>query len=133
MSSHAEEYRIVLGELYPLPICDVSLLGPKGRVEVRALVDSGATFSVFPESAAKDAGIQLPVWPNFPIQYGSGVEKGRKIEVVLTMFEMRLRADVVFVERLPYRFALVGRICVFSKFKEVSFLEQAKPQLRFCW
>jgi hypothetical protein len=42
----------------------------------------------------------------------------------------RFRLDIVFVERLLFRFALLGRHGVFGRFKEVAFLER-RPSASF--
>jgi hypothetical protein len=38
-------YQIVAGYPHLMPICEIMLLGPKGRIPLRALADSGATPS----------------------------------------------------------------------------------------
>jgi hypothetical protein len=47
------------------PMVDIELNGPKGSLKVKALVDSGATFSIFRKEIADYLGI--------PIKEGQGL------------------------------------------------------------
>ncbi|MBM4035124.1 MAG: hypothetical protein FJ291_25555 [Planctomycetes bacterium] len=126
-------YEIVPGHSHLLPICEVRLLGPRS-VSLRALVDSGAVFSVFPVKAAEDAGISLPLYPNHVVEYGGSKEYGRRLCVYLALKGLRWRAEVVFVERLRFPFGLLGRHGVFSRLNEVAFLEKvAPPRVELRW
>jgi hypothetical protein len=87
-------------------------------------VDTGAFLSVFPNKAAEDVGIVLPRSTNFALRFGSSVVHGRRSSVYVELDDHRFGLDVVFVERLLFRFALLGRRGVFGRFKEVSFLER---------
>jgi hypothetical protein len=132
MAVIAFEYQIVPGEAYLLPICLPRLIGPRAQVTLRALVDSGATFVVFPESAAEDTGIKLPKYANACIGFGRTVVAGREVEVDLGLKERRWRAPVVFVERLEFKYALFGRRGVFDQFREVAFIENVpSPRVEF--
>jgi hypothetical protein len=125
-------YQIVAGRGRPAPICDVALLGPQGHAGVRALVDSGAVYSVFPRKAAEDAGIMLSAGVKTLIQYGGSRDVGTRLRSYIELGGSRYRVDVVFVERLAFRFALLGRAGVFSQFREVAFLEKAAtPRVEF--
>lgn len=125
-------YQIVVGWGRPVPLCDVTLLGPEGRARVRALVDSGAVYSVFPRKAAEDAGIMMAAGVKTLIQYGGSRDVGTRVRRYIELGGNRYRVDVVFVERLPFRFALLGRGGVFSQFREVTFLEKiATPRVEF--
>jgi hypothetical protein len=115
-----------------MPICDVILLGPRGRTSVRALVDSGAVYSVFPMKAAEDAGIILMGGQRMSLQYGGSTEPGMKVSVYLLLSGRRHRADVVFVERLEFPYGLLGRTGLFAQYNEVCFLERLKtPRVEF--
>lgn len=112
-----------------LPLCSLFLLGPEppGRSPIRALVDSGATHSIFHKSAAQAVGIKLPLNSNHPVRYGDTVVPGWRQRVDLELRGERWRCDVIFVERLAFSYALLGRRGVFARFHEVSFGEQRFP------
>jgi hypothetical protein len=137
MANLVRNYRVVLGEPYPLPICDVYLLGPSGRIHVQAVVDSGAVRPIFPLKAAVDAGIDLSKAPSHPVQYGASRTPGWILPVRLDFGEDDLRLDtsVVFVERLELPYGLLGRVGFFDRFNEVAFLHRSARnpsfQLRF--
>lgn len=127
-------YQLMFGKGYLLPLCDVHLLGSRGRVLVRTLVDSGATYSIFPRKAAEDAGINVPEAANQEIQYGSEKVMGKKMKVYVQLGDKRWNAEVIFVERLAFSYGLLGRKGIFNQFNEVTFLEKSKvPRVEFRW
>jgi len=95
-------------------MCDLHLLGPKARVLLPSLLDSGALYSVFHVSAAHDTGLPLPQSPNFTIQYGASETIGWRTRAYLEVDTRRWDTDVVFVERLVFPFGLLGRRGIFS-------------------
>ena len=125
-------YQILTGVPRPLPLCELTLLGPRGGAFLRALVDTGALFSIFPMKAAEDAGIMLRGGEKTLVQYGGSQAVGIKLRVYLRFGGSRYRAPAVFVERLDFRYALLGRAGLFSQFSEVAFLEKLKtPRVEF--
>ena len=67
-----------------LPLCDVYVLGPRGRELVTCLVDSGASYCVFPERVAEDAGLSLSKAPRtFRIQYEGSDDFGRLVRTLV--------------------------------------------------
>lgn len=125
-------YQILSGEPGLLPLCNLQLIGPNGSVLVKALVDSGADFTVFPTKAAEDAGINLAKAANQWLQYGGSTESGRKTNVLMFLDGRHWRAEVVFVERNPFRYALLGRHGVFRQFNEIAFMEKSRtPRVEF--
>ncbi len=127
-------YEIVLGRSALLPACDIHLLGPHGRALVKVVVDSGAEYPVFPASAAEDAGLPLPVAPNVFIQYGAGRSPGRLLRAYIELRGRRWDTEIVFVERLDFRYGLLGRRGVFARFNEVAFLEKVStPRIELRW
>lgn len=98
------------------------------------MFDSGALLPIFPRRAAEDAGVSLPDAPNFPIQYGGGVEQGRRVRAYIEIRQRRLDVEIVFVERLELPYALLGRRGIFGYFNEVAFLEKvATPRVELRW
>jgi hypothetical protein len=124
-----------LGSYNLIPLCDVRLHGPARSVTVEAVVDSGAVYSFFPMSAAEDAGIELKRGQPFTAIFGGSIDaKAKLVTVDFSIQDRRIRAGVVFVERLALGYALLGRYRVFSQFNEVSFLEKTlerRAELRF--
>lgn len=118
-----------------IPLCDVRLHGPARSVTAEAVVDSGAVYSFFPRSAAEDAGIDLERGRAFEAIFGGSVDrKAKLVRVDLNIQDRRIRAEVVFVERLALGYALLGRQGIFSQFNEVCFLERTldrRAELRF--
>ena len=112
-----------------LPLCSLFLLGPgePGRTPIEALVDSGASYSIFHKSAAEAVGIKLPLASNHPVQYGDTAVPGWRRRVDLELRGERWSCEVIFVERLAFSHSLLGRRGVFPKFREISFAEQQFP------
>jgi hypothetical protein len=110
----------------------MALLGPKGRATFRALVDSGADYSVFPVKAADDVGIMLSAGTKTPVQYGGSTEVGTRLRAYIAIGAQRYRPEIVFVERLEFPFGVLGRAGIFSQFSEVAFIEKARtPRVEF--
>lgn len=133
MANFSRNYRVVLGEPFPVPICDVFLLGPSGRVHIQAVVDSGAVRPIFPLKAAEDAGIDLSKAHLHPIQFGAARTRGWIAPVRLDFGEdgPQLDTSVVFVERLELPYGLLGRVGFFDRFNEVAFLHKSGKNPRF--
>jgi hypothetical protein len=127
-------YRIAWGRPELLPLCDVYLIGPKERVRVTSVVDSGALCPVFPLRAAEDAGIVLPASANCSIQYGGSVTLGRRVRVYIELKHRRWDTEIIFVEKLDLPYGLLGRQGVFGQFNEVAFLERIRtPRVELRW
>lgn len=132
MRTYVVPYRIVFGQAHLLPLCEIDLIGRSGRVPILALVDTGAEISVFPRKAAEDAELSLPPAPNDRVRFGGSLAPAWRLRAVLEMNEERWAADVFFVERIEFPYALLGRRGVFARFKEVSFVERtAEPRVEF--
>lgn len=119
-----KDYQAVFGRSHLLPICDVFLLGPRGKVRQRVLIDSGADYSVFAAKAAEDAGVVLRSDSCCPVQYGGSVSAGWRIRVSIAMDDQVWQAHVIFAQVLQFPYGLLGRIDVFSRFREVAFMER---------
>ena len=127
-------HRIVAGRTELLPLCDVDVLGSRGRQPVTCVVDTGAMYPVLLAQVAEDVGLSLPKSPNFTIQYGGSVEFGRLIRVYIELERQRFDTEIVFVENLPFHYGLLGRRGVFSRFNEVVFVEKvATPRIELRW
>jgi hypothetical protein len=133
MAIWARNYRAVIGESFPVPLLDVFLLGSSGRVQISALVDSGAFRSVFPLTAAEDAGIDLSKAFRQKVRYGVSGSDGWVVPVRLELGEdgPKIDASALFVERLEFPYALLGRIGFFDRFNEVAFIHKSGRNPRF--
>ena len=89
---------------------------------------------IFGREEAEVAGIDLPREPNYCIQYGGSRVGARKVEAYIHVADQEMRVDVAFVDRLDLPYALLGRRGVFTRFREVAFLEKlAAPRVEFRW
>jgi hypothetical protein len=133
MANWVRDYRVIFGEPFPVPMCDVFLLGPNGRIPIRAVVDSSAFRPIFPLKAAEDAGIDLSKADYQVIQYGGSQTPGWIFRVRLDLGQdgPRLDTKVVFVKRLEFRHALLGRVGFSDRFNEVAFLHKSGRNPRF--
>lgn len=70
----------------PRPLVTITLVGPKGDYVRECLLDSGADDTVFPETAAEMAGIDLTNAPEGEFgAVGGGRATGRYAEVLLRL------------------------------------------------
>jgi len=77
-------YRIVLGKGALQPICTIKVYGWNQQVEtLDVLIDSGATYTVFPAKTAENLGIKLSAGDDCLIQYGGSETTGKKIDTVI--------------------------------------------------
>lgn len=120
-------YRFQLGQTKLLPLCDVHVLGPRGRTRVPAVFDSGAFEPMFHVGVADDAGISLTRSTHVTVQYGGSTTSGRRIRVHIELEHHRLDTEIIFVEQLVLPYGLLGRRTIFSQFNEVVFLEKVYP------
>jgi hypothetical protein len=120
-------YRFQLGRTELLPLCDVHVLGPRGRTRVRAVVDSGAFEPVFHVGVADDAGISLRRSALVRVEYGGSTTLGRRTRVHIELEQHRFDTEIIFVEQLDLPYGLLGRRTIFSQFNEVVFLEKVSP------
>jgi hypothetical protein len=134
MRIQSHPYKIQAGRPDLLPLCDLHVIGPKGRVLQRIVFDSGAEFPIFPRRAADDAGIMLPSAPNSWVQFGGSIAQARRHPTYLELDGHRWAVDVWFVDRLELPYALLGRRGVFSQFNEVAFIERIRqPRVELRW
>ena len=117
-------YRFQLGRTELLPLCDVHVLGSRGRTRVQAVFAFEPMFHV---GVADDAGISLTRSALVSVQYGGSTTLGRRTRVRIELEQHRFDTDILFVERLNFPYGLLGRRGIFSQFNEVVFLEKVYP------
>src|SRR4051794_38814950 len=116
-------YTFFPGKAHLLPICEVSLLGPRRSVQVDAIADSGADHPIFRATLAESVGIELLPAPNSWVTYGAGKTWARKVSAQLAMGERVWETQIWFVDQLDLPYELLGRIGVFDRFDLVRFIE----------
>lgn len=116
-------YRFLFGRTDLLPLCDVHVLGPRGRTRVQVVVDSGAFEPVFHVGVADDAGISLTRSALVRVEYGGSTTLGRRTRVHIELEQHRFDTEIIFVEQLVLPYGLLGRRTIFNKFNEVVWVE----------
>ena len=112
------------GRFYPIiPL----LIEGKERIIVHALVDSGATISLFPTSVAEDAGIDLgDAEQAYLAGIGGYVRAYVKKQVRVTIGELgSIMMPIAFTEYIASDIAVLGRQGFFEAF-EITFREWEK-------
>ncbi len=56
----------------PQPIIDIHVFGPKGSEDVKAVVDTGSSYSVFPRGFLERVGVDFTNAQSIPAVVGSG-------------------------------------------------------------
>ncbi len=119
-------YKLYNGFLQP--IINISIQGPSGTLEgIKVLVDSGATYSIFPESYALDIGLNLNKFSNRTIAFGKSDAIGKLGSIIYNINGYKFEDCAVFIKGLNFErnFSLLGRRQIFRKFKAVVFNERA--------
>ncbi|MEW6201369.1 MAG: hypothetical protein AB1546_05300, partial [bacterium] len=110
------DYQRIHVKGFQRPLCDLFLIGSKGKIMLKALIDSGADYSVFKIKDAEDAGVNIKDGEITHIQFGVLKSEGYRKKVYISLNGFLLRTDVVFVEHLSLPYVLLGRIGVFARF-----------------
>ncbi|MBU4298987.1 retropepsin-like domain-containing protein [Patescibacteria group bacterium] len=107
------------------PIIEVKLKGSKNELTVRALIDSGASFSVFRPEVAQDLGIALEKGKMIYLTGIGGRILGYLHELPVILLDKTFRCKIVFSPEFNVSFNLLGRDNFFLPFI-ISFLEKNK-------
>jgi hypothetical protein len=126
MATFTQKYQEAFGEKFPLPLLNLLLTGPAGSVPTSAIVDSGAYRPIFPQKLAELVGIDLSNSWSEVVQYGGSRTTGK---IGLARIELIpdgpvLDTSILFVPQLELRYALLGRVGFFDRFKEVAFVQE---------
>jgi len=111
------------GQYYPL--IDIELTGPKGSLTVKALIDSGASLSIFRPEIASYLGISIK---NGNYLYLQGIKS--RANAYLHRVPVRVNAErfdcyIAFSDELRVSFNLLGRDNFFLPFL-ITFNERNK-------
>ena len=107
------------------PVIQVTLHARSKEITVQALVDSGASFSVFRPEIAEYLGIQIERGKQVYLTGIGGRILGYMHKVSATAGEKTFRCKIVFSKEFTVSFNLLGRDNFFMPFV-VSFFEREK-------
>lgn len=107
------------------PIIEVRLKSSKSEINVKALIDSGASFSVFRPEIAQELGIVLEKGKKVYLTGIGGRILGYLHELYITLGNKTFRCKIVFSPEFNVSFNLLGRDNFFLPFI-ISFLEKNK-------
>jgi len=107
------------------PIIEIKLIGPKKGIIVNALIDSGASFSVFRPEIAEELGIILGKGKKIYLTGIGGRILGYLHSVPISLGNKKFRCKIVFSSEFNVSFNLLGRNNFFLPFI-ISFLERNK-------
>lgn len=116
-------YRLFRNAYYP--IIPVVIAGKGKKVNTSALIDSGATISIFNSSVGREIGIDIESGEKRVFQGVSARLIGYVHKAKLEIAGAYLECDVVFSNELGTSFNLIGRRGVFDKFV-ITFNEGSK-------
>jgi len=111
------------GQFYPL--IDIELTGPKGTLVVKALVDSGASLSIFRPEIANYLAIPVKKGQGLYFQGIKGRILGYLHRVPVRVNQERFDCNVAFSPELKVSFNLLGRNNFFLPFL-ITFNERNK-------
>jgi hypothetical protein len=112
------------GEQY-YPLIDIELTGPKGSLLVSALVDSGATFSIFRPEIADYLGIPISDGQSLYFHGIKGEILGYLHQIPVRVNQERFNCYIAFSPELEVSFNILGRNNFFLPFL-VTFNEKAQ-------
>lgn len=103
------------GEFYP--IIDVTLAYQKNLVRTTALIDSGATISVFKVEVAEELGIKIEKGKEMYLGGVGGRIKGYIHTLKVEIAGKKFSCPMVFSREYLVSFNLLGRESFFPKFR----------------
>ncbi|MBI3335806.1 MAG: retropepsin-like domain-containing protein [Candidatus Portnoybacteria bacterium] len=108
------------------PVIDVTIRGPKRTRSFRALIDSGASFSVFRADVANFLGVPIRQGKELYLAGIGGRILGYLHELEISIDGRKFfRCKIVFSQEFAVSFNLLGRDNFFEPFV-ISFLERKK-------
>jgi len=107
------------------PLIDIELFGPKGSLVIKALVDSGSTFSIFRPEIADYLGIPVKSAHCLYFQGIKGRISGYLHQIPVRLNQERFNCYIAFSPELEASFNILGRNNFFLPFL-ITFNEQAQ-------
>lgn len=107
------------------PIIDLRLKGPKSQLTLKALVDSGATYSVFRAEVADYLGINIEKGKPMYLEGIGGRILGYMHNLSVFMGNKLYKCKIIFSREFTVSFNILGRDNFFIPFL-ITFSEKAK-------
>ncbi len=98
------------------PFIDIELMGQKGNLVIKALVDSGATFSIFRPEVANYLGIPIKSGQSLCFQGIKGKLLGYLHRVPVKVDQEKFDCDIAFSPEFKVSFNILGRNNFFLPF-----------------
>lgn len=98
------------------PLIDVRLTGPRGSLAVKALVDSGAIFSIFRPEIAGYLGIRIKTGQSFHFHGIAGRIVGYLHKIPMKVNQETFDCYIAFSPELETSFNILGRNNFFLPF-----------------
>jgi predicted aspartyl protease len=105
------------------PLIDIEIMGPKGSLMVKALVDSGATYSLFSSEIAHYLGIPITRGQSLYFQGIKGKVLGYLHKIPVMLDKKKFYCYIAFSSELEVSFNILGRNNFFFPFI-ISFNEK---------
>jgi len=110
------------------PLIDIELTGPKGSLVVKALVDSGASLSIFRPEIANYLAIPIKTGESLYFHGIKGKIRGYLHRVPVRVSSEKFDCKIAFSPELKISFNLLGRNNLFFPFL-ITFNEKSKKVL----
>lgn len=120
------DYRYEKGAYYP--IVELVLEYKGNKIKTDAIVDSGASISIFKSDIAKAIGISIKNGEKRIFQAASAKLIGYIHNVIISINDHKINSKVAFSDDLQTSFNLLGRETVFERFI-ITFNEKNKKIL----
>ena len=98
------------------PLIDVELIGPKGSLVVKALLDSGATFSIFQREIANCLGVPVSSGQSLYFQGIKSRILGYLHKIPVRVNQEEFTCYIAFSSELEVSFNILGRNNFFFPF-----------------
>ena len=107
------------------PAIDITLRGGKDEITIKALIDSGASFSIFRPEIAGEIGREVEKGKAIYLEGIGGRILGYLHRVPVVVDKQSFICKLIFSREFNVSFNLLGRDNFFSKFK-ITFDEKGK-------
>lgn len=109
-----------------LPIIRIII---KEKISTLALVDSGASFSIFQGEIASEVGINLEKGKLVKVRGIGGTIKGYQHILPIEVGNLKFKCKIIFSREYKEDFNILGRVNFFEQFELVGFRENHKETI----